>query len=167
MGRNQVGGQVIEVKTPVGHRDYSNLLGQTDPLHLTVNKTRRCFMYNNQYFQLDIYKEPCHERCRGLMLLETYTTLGLDELKTRLPDFLNIGAEVTGDPAFPMFNLSLKDEWINNKKFCHRLSDDESQGHLELTQQAKDRLDANKSRQSSPESISALEKLAPIREHEN
>ena len=62
------------------------------------------------------------------MLLETYTTLSSDELKTRLPDFLNIGAEVTGDPAFSMFNLSLKDEWINNKKFCHRLSDDESQG---------------------------------------
>ena len=33
-----------------------------DPLHLTINKIRRCFMYNNQYFQLDIYKEPCHPR---------------------------------------------------------------------------------------------------------
>ena len=62
------------------------------------------------------------------MLLETYTTLSVDELKERLPDFLNIGAEVTGDPAFSMFNLSLKEEWINNKKFCHRLSDDESIG---------------------------------------
>jgi len=165
--RKQVSGQVIEVKTPLSHRDYSNLISQEDPNHFLVFKTRRCFLYHNQYFQLDIYKEPCHDRCMGLMLLETYTTLSSDELKTRLPDFLNIGAEVTGDPAFSMFNLSLKDEWINNKKFCHRLSDDESQGHLELTQQAKDRLDANKSRQSSPESISALEKLAPIREHEN
>ena len=30
-----------------------------------------------------------------------------------------------------MFNLSLRDEWIsdgvNNKKFCHRLSDDEDE----------------------------------------
>jgi hypothetical protein len=31
----------------------------------------------------------------------------------------------TGDPAFSMFNLSLKEEWMNNRKFCHRLSDDE------------------------------------------
>ena len=84
------------------------------------------------------------------MLLETYTTLSSDELKQRLPDFLNIGAEVTGDPAFSMFNLSLKEEWVNNKKFCHRLSDDDGLGSIELTQQAKDRLDANKSRQSSP-----------------
>ena len=55
-------GQMIEVKTPLTHRDYSHLVDQQDPLHLTVNKIRRCFMYNNQYFQLDIYKDPCHPR---------------------------------------------------------------------------------------------------------
>ena len=87
---------------------------------------------------------------QGLMLLETYTTLPIESLKQRLPEFLNIGSETTGDPAFSMFNLSLKDEWVNNKKFCHRLSDDDGLGSIELTQQAKDRLDANKSRQSSP-----------------
>ena len=41
-------------------------------------------------------------------------------------------------------------------------------GTLELTQQAKDRLDANKSRQSSPESmINSLDKLEPIHEQDN
>ena len=60
----QVSGQVIEVKTPLSHRDYSNLIPQEDGNHFLVYKTRRCFLYNNQYFQLDIYKEPCHERCR-------------------------------------------------------------------------------------------------------
>jgi len=139
--QQEVGGQVIEVKTPVSHREYSNLLGQTDPLHLTVNKTRRCFMYNNQYFQLDIYKEPCHQRCSGLMLLETYTTLSPEDFATRLPTFLNIEQQVTGDPAFSMFNLSLRDEWMNNKKFCHRLSDDEDED-LEATEKAANRLEA-------------------------
>jgi len=43
---------VIEVKTPLTHRDYTHLLDQQDPLHLTVNKIRRCFLYNNQYFQV-------------------------------------------------------------------------------------------------------------------
>lgn len=72
---------------------------------------------------------------------------------------------MTGDPAFSMFNLSLKEEWVNNKKFCHRLSDDDGLGSIELTQQAKDRLDANKSRQSSPTSNgNALEKLAKVDE---
>jgi len=125
--RKQVSGQVIEVKTPLTHRDYSHLLDQEDNQHFTIYKTRRCFLYNNQYFQLDIYKEPCHPRCRGLMLLETYTTHTMEELRERLPKFLNVDEEVTGDPAFSMFNLSLKEEWINNKKFCQRLSDDEEE----------------------------------------
>jgi len=123
--RKQVGGQMIEVKTPLTHRDYSHLLDQQDLQHLTVNKIRRCFMYNNQYFQLDIYKEPCHPRCRGLMLLETYTTLSPHDFTDRLPKFLNVDQEVTGDPAFSMYNLSLREEWITSKKFCHRLSEDE------------------------------------------
>lgn len=143
--RKQYGGQMIEVKTPLTHRDYSHLLDQQDALHLTVNKIRRCFMYNNQYFQLDIYKEPCHPRCRGLILLETYTTLSPREFTERLPSFLNIDQQVTGDPAFSMFNLSLRDEWIsggvNNKKFCHRLSDDEDED-TEATEKAFNRLEA-------------------------
>jgi len=139
--RKQYGGQMIEVKTPLTHRDYSHLLDQQDSLHLTVNKIRRCFMYNNQYFQLDIYKEPCHPRCRGLMLLETYTTLSKEEFQDRLPKFLNVDQEVTGDPAFSMYNLSLREEWINNKKFCHRLSDDEDDDQ-DATEEAHNRLEA-------------------------
>ena len=124
--RKQVAGQVIEVRTPLTQREYVHLLEQQDPAHFTVNKKRRCFIYNDQYFQLDMYidKEPCHPRCKGLMFLETYTTLDQAELIKTLPTFLNIDHEVTGDAAFSMFNLSLRDEWKNNKNFCHRLSDE-------------------------------------------
>lgn len=52
----------IEVKTQLTHRDYMNLLAQVDKAHFPIYKTRRCFLINNQYFQLDIYKEPCHSR---------------------------------------------------------------------------------------------------------
>ena len=31
---------------------------------------------------------------------------------------------VTGDSAFSMFNLSLREEWANNKTFCHRLTEE-------------------------------------------
>lgn len=155
--RKQVSGQVIEVKSPLSHRDYSNLLAQEDKQHFPVHKIRRCFLFNNQYFQLDIYKDPCHERCKGLILLETYTTLSGEELKKQLPPFLNIGSQVTGDSAFSMFNLSLREEWANNKKFCHRLSDeeDEREDVNGVTQEAAQRLTANMSRQSSPNGSSA------------
>lgn len=54
-------------------------------------------------------------RCDGLILLETYTTLKGDELIGRLPQFLNVVKEVTGDPSFSMFNLSLKSDWTASK----------------------------------------------------
>jgi len=73
--------------------------------------------------------------------IETYTTLSADEFQQRLPKFLNVDQQVTGDPAFSMFNLSLRDEWMNNKKFCHRLSDDEDDD-LEATEKASSRLEA-------------------------
>lgn len=50
--------------------------------------------------------------------------------------------EATGDPAFSMFNLSLKEDWVNNKKFCHRLSDEETIDE-EGKQEAQDRLGNN------------------------
>lgn len=60
--RPEVHGQVVEVKTQITTRDYFNMLEQRDPFHLTIYKKRRCFLYNNQYFQLDVYQEPCHPR---------------------------------------------------------------------------------------------------------
>jgi len=123
--RPEVRGQVVEVKTNITTRDYFNMLEQRDPFHLTIFKKRRCFLYNNQYFQLDIYQEPCHPRCQGLMFLETYTTQSLEELQTKLPDFLDIVSNVTGDPSHSMYNLSLKEEWLNNKKFCYKLAADD------------------------------------------
>lgn len=123
--RPEVRGQVVEVKTLITSRDYYNMLEQRDPLHLVIYKKRRCFLYNNQYFQLDVYKEPCHPRCQGLIFLETYTTQNLEALQKKLPDFLDIVSDVTGDPTHSMYNLSLKEEWLNNKKFCHRLTADD------------------------------------------
>lgn len=56
------------------------------------------------------------------MLLETYTSLEGESLKKSMPQFLNITKEVTGDPSYSMFNLSLKAEWANNKNFCFGLT---------------------------------------------
>merc|ERR1719419_903957 len=73
---------------------------QIETAMLPLKKTRRCFVWNTQYYQLDIYTSP-HP---GLMLLETYTRLQPDQLD--LPEFLRIDQNVTGDPQYSMFNLS-------------------------------------------------------------
>ncbi|KAK0093862.1 hypothetical protein PV326_012448 [Microctonus aethiopoides] len=120
--RPKMCGQVVEVKTQLTHRDYLNMLAQRDDAHFTIFKRRRCFLINNQYFQLDIYREPGHPRCRGLMLLETYTALSGEELKNILPHFLSIEKDVTGNPDYSMFNLSLREEWnTTGSKYCYNL----------------------------------------------
>jgi len=68
--------------------------------NVTIEKTRRCFVWNTQYYQLDIYTSP-HP---GLMLLETYTMLPPHQLD--LPTFLTVENNVTGNPQYSMFNLS-------------------------------------------------------------
>ncbi|XP_021959969.1 TRPL translocation defect protein 14 isoform X3 [Folsomia candida] len=122
--RRPVHGQIVEVKTTLSARDYAMMLAQRDHNHVTVYKTRRCFLYNDQYFQMDIYKDPCHPRCKGLILLETYSTLSSSEIQQRLPNFLSIVKEVTGEARYSMFNLSLKETWDGNKHFCDILGSD-------------------------------------------
>lgn len=60
-------------------------------------------------------------RCEGLVLLETYSALEDQELLDRLPKFLDIESEVTGNAAYSMFNLSLVEDWDKSKNFCHYL----------------------------------------------
>jgi predicted ATPase len=158
--RPHVYGQSIEVKTQLTQRDYLNMLAQKDDSHFTILKKRRCFLVNNQYFQLDIYQEPSHPRCKGLMLLETYTSLEGEKLDEILPKFLNIVKEVTGDPYYSMFNLSLKEDWSKTKKFCHSLHDqeEERQQQHQHHQQQQQHINhtnnsANNSRNGSPKKI--------------
>lgn len=84
------------------------MLSQRDVNHNTVFKIRRCFLWQNTYFQMDIYKAPVNELCFGLILLDTYTTLSGEALRAKLPNFLEITREVTNDPMYSMFNLSMK-----------------------------------------------------------
>jgi predicted ATPase len=125
----EVQGQVVEVKNPISQRDYANLLDHRDDNHLPIFKTRRCFLYQNQQYSLDIYRDPCHPRCRGLILLQTFTTMDDEEILNKLPPFISATKNVTSDPAFSMYNLSIRSDWTESvDQFCHRLSDDEDDG---------------------------------------
>ncbi|XP_031554007.1 TRPL translocation defect protein 14-like isoform X2 [Actinia tenebrosa] len=104
--RPKIDDQVVEVRRSLDRRDYELLLAQRDENRQSVYKKRRCFLWKNQYYQLDVYREPYHARCKGLILLETYTTKSTENLE--LPSFLEIEKEVTKDPDFSMYHLSLK-----------------------------------------------------------
>lgn len=100
--RSDAGSQMIELRRQISHRDYVTLLSQRDDNHHTIYKTRRCFLWQQTYFQMDVYQAPRN----GLILLEAYTTLSGEALKAKLPTFLDIVREVTDDPEFSMWELS-------------------------------------------------------------
>lgn len=87
------------------------------------------------FVQLIYISSLCSFRCKGLMLLETYSSLDGEKLLNCLPKFLNIVKEVTGDPSFSMFNLSLKEDWSKTKKFCHSLHGKDQRANQALEQQ--------------------------------
>lgn len=72
-----------------------------------------------------------------MILLETYSSLSGEALMNCLPKFLNIVKEVTGDPDYSMFNLSLKEDWSITKKFCHSLHGKEKCSHINQCQWLK------------------------------
>ena len=54
--------QIVELRRQITSRDYHNYLTQKDDAHYTIIKTRRCFLWEDKYFQMDIYKKPFHPR---------------------------------------------------------------------------------------------------------
>ena len=64
----------------------------------------------------------CCCRCKGLMLLETFTAK--DRNSVMLPDFITVEREVTGDPSYSMFNLSLKEEFWGSRDSSVQSEDD-------------------------------------------
>lgn len=102
--RRQEKEEIVETRTSITRQIYDQLLAQADKNNnYTIVKTRKCFVYNNHYFHLDIYESPL----AGLMLLETYSAMSAEELS--LPPFLEIQKNITGDPRYSMYNLSRKD----------------------------------------------------------
>lgn len=112
--RPNVGGQPIETRRNLSGREYEAFLTQIDPRRHSALKTRRCFVYNDQYLQLDLYKQPRE----GLVLLEAYindccrvesadNTLSND--LSFMPPFIHVLQEVTEDPDYSMYKLCLKE----------------------------------------------------------
>ncbi|KAI9222150.1 AAA domain-containing protein [Blastocladiella britannica] len=127
-------GQRLEERRSLAAREYESLKANlADASRHPVVKTRRCFLWNDIYFQLDVFQSPCP----GLALMEAYlpesrtnsnhsspvlaaerldTGAGagyaddLVSLRDMLPPFIDFDREVTHDPAFSMYLLAKKEE---------------------------------------------------------
>lgn len=91
----------IVTERQVGDALYETLLQQADHYRQTIHKQRRSFVHQGQFFELDSYLSPCN----GLLILEVKGNQSHEEL--RLPPFLRIVKDITGDTDYYCYNLAL------------------------------------------------------------
>lgn len=90
----------VEEEDVITQEEYRILLNYADPHRRRIVKTRTCFVFENQYFELDDLRSVQPD----LYLLEVELTDRQQEVT--LPPFLEIYRDVTGNPQFSNRELS-------------------------------------------------------------
>ncbi len=80
-------------------REYLTCLMDADPSRHPIRKTRYCFLYDNRYFELDVY--PFWDD-RAILELE----LSSEDEEVVLPKELELIREVTDDDAYKNASLA-------------------------------------------------------------
>lgn len=91
-----------ETEKQITQDEYTKTLADSDKDFDTIQKKRFCFVWQNQYFEMDVIMAP--ERIAGLILLEIELTETTQQVS--LPPWLPITAEVTEDPRFTNYALA-------------------------------------------------------------
>jgi predicted ATPase len=102
-------GAIIETRRSLTAREYVALSAQADPTRQSIVKKRRCFLWENKYYQLDWFQQP--EHLQGLCILEAYFSPEKRRNSTNgllLPPFIPIVEDVTGMSRYSLETLSLK-----------------------------------------------------------
>lgn len=94
--------EVIETERRITPRQYVALLAQADPNRQPIHKTRKNFVWEKQYFELDTYDLPGH----GLNILELEGAPDPEQI--HFPPFLKVIKDITGDTDYYNYNLALK-----------------------------------------------------------
>lgn len=91
-----------EKEKKLNKKQYEKLLEDARNDMMTLSKIRFVFTYNDQLFELDVFKDPLS----GLAILEI--ELKDKNQKIELPPYLNIIKEVTKEKQFNNFELAKK-----------------------------------------------------------
>ena len=88
-----------EIECRITAEEYQSLLAEAAPGLHPIVKSRWCLLWDNQYFEIDVY--PFWQD-RAVMEIELKSE---DEI-VRLPDFINVIREVTDDMAYKNSSLA-------------------------------------------------------------
>ncbi len=92
-------GKRRETEKLISPVDYFKLQDFKNPAAAVIRKHRHYFVYDNQYFELDLVLEP-----KNVCLLEI--ELAEENDRVILPPFIKVEKEVTGDPSYTNFGIA-------------------------------------------------------------
>ncbi|MBP7529786.1 MAG: AAA family ATPase [Syntrophorhabdaceae bacterium] len=92
----------VEEEELIPEQEYLSLTRLMDPRTEVLSKERMCFLWNNQYFELDSY----NGRHKGLMMLLVESQEPREQERVQMPPFVAVGKCVTHDPRYTDKNLA-------------------------------------------------------------
>ena len=92
--------QRIEVERQITPSEYIDLMHSANPDKQTIHKLRRCFVWDNRYYELDTFVSPKLPHC---MLEIEYVA---ENEAVTFPPFLKVIEEVTEDPRYYNSNIA-------------------------------------------------------------
>ena len=98
----------IEKEERINESEYLNLLMSADTNKRQIRKTRHCLVWQNQYFEIDIYP---YWKDKAIMEIE----LTHEDQEIHFPDFIEFIKDVTDDENYKNSNLAnLNNPLIDN-----------------------------------------------------
>lgn len=96
---------LIEEEELITEQEYVNLTKLIDPKTDCVGKERICFLWSNQYCELDSYKG----KCEGIAILKVEPAeTARDAANIHIPPFITVDRNITGDPRYNERYMAMK-----------------------------------------------------------
>jgi len=95
----EVSGQRVETRRTLSMLEYETLKSQGDPTRQVITKKRRCFLYKDRNYQMDMYTGTASS---GTVILEAYM-----DAKADLPHWMAL-QDVSDDMNYSMYELAKK-----------------------------------------------------------
>lgn len=93
----------IELESRISDRTYSDMRSLKSPSQGVLRKRRHLFVYEEQYFELDVFENP---ELGGLVMMEL--EIDNDAHVVKIPPFIKVIREVTEENEFKNKNLARK-----------------------------------------------------------
>jgi len=96
---------LIEEEELITEQEYMNLTKLIDPKTDGMGKERICFLWKNQYCELDSYKGSCE----GITILKVEPVeTARDTAKIQIPPFISVEGNITANPQYTERYLAIK-----------------------------------------------------------